>query len=144
MEEKHNMDYDLFRRCLVEFPDSINETWFMFLDDQDRGECILGFIPLLPTPWSQWTNDPNTWEPKPNPKPYWVGTGCDLHNGAGFATADELLQAPVYGGRSIASAWDHICVFNLGGVPLDAWFRYHLPALEVDGYWLLPGKAFGE
>lgn len=137
MEEKHNLDYDLFRKCLTECPDNIDETWFMFLDDQDRGECILGYTPMLPTPWSQWTTDPKSREPKPNPRPYWVGTGCDVHNGADYATANELLHAPIYGGRSIAEAWEQVCVFNLGGVPLDIWFQLHLPAVEIDGYWSL-------
>ena len=135
MEEKHNMDYDLFRRCLSEYPDSIGETCFMFLDDQDRSECIIGYAPMLPSLWNQWTNDPKSREPKPNPRPYWVGTGCDVHNGADFTTAEELLNAPIYGGRSIADAWEQVCVFNIGGVPLDIWFQHHIPATEKDGYW---------
>ena len=45
MELKHNMDYDLFLRCLTECVDRIDETWFLFLKDEDRGECILGYIP---------------------------------------------------------------------------------------------------
>ena len=28
MELKHNMDYDLFLRCLTECADRIDETWF--------------------------------------------------------------------------------------------------------------------
>lgn len=141
MEDKHNMDYELFRRCLAEFPGDIDETEFMFLDDEERDECIIGYIPMIPTPWSQWTNDPATWEPKPNPKPYWAGTGCDAPRDAHFATADELLHAKIYGGRSIADGWEQVTVFNLGGAPLDIWFKHHLPAVETDGYWSLADKG---
>lgn len=73
-------------------------------------------------------------------KPYWIGTGCDVKDGADFLTAEEMLHAKVYGGRSIKEAWDKVCVLNLGMVPLEDWFRncsFAEEVAEVDGIWRL-------
>lgn len=145
MEEvyQHNMDYELFRRCLTDYPAAMNDTWFGFLDDPEYDECILGYNPTRPPRWSEITKDPDSCRPRKVPDPYWVGDGCDVKGGAGFATADELLNAKVYGGRSIAEGWEHVCVYDLGGFyKLETWFKYHsFPETVVceDGVWRFRG-----
>ena len=131
MELKHNMDYDLFLRCLTECADRIDETWFLFLDDVVRGECILGYIPYIMI---------NNRDRKRFDKPYWIGTGCDIKDGAEFLTAEEMLEAKVYGGRSIKEAWENVCVLNLGMIPLDVWFDscpFKNIIVEENGIWKL-------
>ena len=131
MELKHNMDYDLFFRCLTECADRIDETWFLFLDDEERGECILGYIPYIMI---------NNCDKKWFDEPYWIGTGCDIKDGAGFLTAEAMLEAKAYGGRSIKEAWENVCVLDLGTIPLDVWFDscpFKDEVVEDDGYWKL-------
>ena len=137
MELKHNMDYDLFLRCLTECADSIDETEILFLDDEARGDCIMGFVPYIML---------NGREKKRFDRPYWIGTGCDIENGADFPTAEEMLQAKAYGGRSIKDAWDNVCVLHLGMVPLDIWFHscdFAEELIEEDGYWRLARREDG-
>ena len=134
MEEAlfHNMDYDLFYRCLAECADDIDETWFLFLDDEERGECILGYIPYIML---------NNRDKQYFDKPYWIGTGSDYPRGAEFLTAKELLEDKAYGGRSIAEAWEQVCVVGFEGVELDYWFRHicSFPdeVTQVNGVWKL-------
>ena len=131
MELQHNMDYDLFLRCLTECADRIDETEILFLDDEDRGECIMGYIPYIML---------NNRDKRVFENPYWIGTGCDVKDGADFLTAEDMLQAKVYGGRSIKEAWDKVCVLNLGMVPLEDWFTncpFKEEVVEVDGIWRL-------
>lgn len=128
MELKHNMEFDLFLRCLTECADSIDETEILFLDDEARGECIMGYIPYI------MVNNREKWFDEP----YWIGTGCDIKDGAEFLTAEEMLQAKVYGGRSIKDAWEKVCVLHFGWVPLDIWFNacpFKDEVVMEDGYW---------
>ena len=74
-------------------------------------------------------------------RPYWLGTGCDLEGGATFLTAEDMLDAKVYGNRSIKSAWDHVFIISLGPHSLDEWFStccsFGQEVIEEDGYWRL-------
>ena len=112
-EMVHNMEYALFLRCLKECADEMNETEIWFLDDEDRGECILGYIPYISL---------NNRDKKYFDKPYWIGTGCDVKDGMDFLTAEELLEAKVYGGRSIKDAWNQVWVIVLGMTSPEDWF----------------------
>ena len=72
--------------------------------------------------------------------PYWIGTGCDMKDGAGFLTAEAMLEAKAYGGRSIKEAWENVCVLDLGTIPLYVWFEscpFKDEVVEDDGYWKL-------
>lgn len=131
MELRHNMDYDLFLRCLKECADRMDETEILFLDDEERGECIMGYIPYIMI---------NNREKKWFDNPYWIGTGCDVRDGADFLTAEEMLETRVYGGRSIKEAWNNVCVLCLGMIPIEDWFRtcpFVGDVAEVDGVWKL-------
>ena len=127
---RHNMDFDLFYRCLTEAHDTIDETEIIFLDDLERGECIMGYIPYLNLKGKTVYFD----------HPYWVGTGCDIEDGAEFESAKDLLHAEIYGGRSIFQAWEHVSVLNLGMIPLEDWFNTCSFKAEVfieNGIWKL-------
>ena len=80
MELQHNMDYDLFLRCLTECADRIDETEILFLDDEDRGDCIMGCIPYIML---------NNRDKRVFETPYWIGTGCDIKDGAEFLNAED-------------------------------------------------------
>ena len=127
---RHNMDYGLFRRCLTEGCDGVDETEFFILDEPEPVYCILGYLPekLIGGEW------------KRDEQPYWIGHGCDVKDGLEFATAEELLHAKVYGGRSLAEVWDRVYVENLGMVPLDIWFEacpFSDEVYEENGVWKL-------
>ena len=127
---RHNMTFDLFLRCLTEACDSIDETEIIFLDDLERGECIMGYIPYLNLKDKTVYFD----------HPYWVGTGCDIEDGAEFKTAEELLHAEIYGGRSIFQSWEQVSVLNLGMVPLEDWFNacsFEAEVFNENGIWKL-------
>ncbi|MBQ4074788.1 MAG: hypothetical protein IJD39_06270 [Clostridia bacterium] len=129
----HNMEYDLFLRCMKEGKTTIDETEILFLDDLERGDCIMGYLPSI------------IFEGKPLhfDAPFWIGDGCDVQDGMEFYSAEEMLHAPVYGGRSIAQAWDQVCVLNLGMMPLDLWFqscRFRDEVVEEKGVWKLRKK----
>ena len=123
------MTYDYFRNALIRHADKMNETTFYFKNNPtDRVSvlpdiCIIGYIPTMPPMLSQLTTDPATWQPRINPRPYWAGDGCDCDHGADFETADELLNAPIYGGKSIKELWDSVEVLTLGGYDIDVWIR---------------------
>ena len=56
-------------------------------------------------------------------KPYWVGL-CDIKDGCEFYTAEELINAKIYNGKSLFECWDNIRILSLEGVPLDEWIEY--------------------
>lgn len=126
----HNMDFDLFLRCLTEAHDAIDETEFMFLDDMDRDACMLGYIDCGGIDGERRGVDNH----------YWIGNGCDVNDGMEFTSAEALLEAKVYGGRSISEAWDEVCVLHFGYVPLDIWFAacaFSDEVYEENGIWKL-------
>lgn len=136
MNEKlfHNMEFDLFLRCLNEAREAIDETEILFLDDLERGECIMGYIPYI-------TMDGRI---QRFAAPYWIGTGCDIKDGMEFLTAEDLLNAKVYGGRSISQAWDQVCVLHFGYVPLDIWFNacpFRDDIILKNGIWKLSSSG---
>ena len=130
MDFAYNMEYDLFLRCLTECPEKMDETDILFLDDMERGACILGYIPYHKIKDQEIQSD----------RPYWIGTGCDVKDGAEFLDAEELLQAKVYGGKSIKEAWNRVCVLTLGGMPIEWWMQlcpFREEVTEEEGIWRL-------
>ena len=131
----HNMDYDLFLRCLAEEKEGIDETEILFLDDLERGECILGYIREIEI----------NGEIRYFDEPYWIGTGCDVKDGKGFVSAEDLLHAKAYGGRSIHEAWKKVHVLHLGRIPLDYFFEscctFGADVFEENGVWKLRSES---
>ena len=86
-------DFDYFLKILT-IGKHIDETTFYFSDDPDETERYLGFLPQYE-------------------QPYWVGY-CDIPDGAEFYTAEELLNAKIYNGKSIKERWSTVCFITLG------------------------------
>lgn len=59
-------------------------------------------------------------------KPYWIGV-CDVINGCEFSSAEELLKAKVFGGKSMLDRWDEIIFLDVNGITAAMWNkRFHL------------------
>lgn len=86
------MEWSFFFRQL-EVGMSIDETCFYFSDDPTEEEHYLGNLPEYE-------------------KPYWVGY-CDVEGGCEFKTASELVNAPIYNGKSLKSRWDKVVIVSI-------------------------------
>lgn len=82
---------------------NIDETQFYFVDDPKETDRYLGFFPQYDFP-------------------YWVGY-CDIENGTEFKTAEELVNAPIYDGRSLKERWDKVCIVSIEGIALHDWLE---------------------
>ncbi|MBQ2725472.1 MAG: hypothetical protein IJF78_07190 [Clostridia bacterium] len=58
-------------------------------------------------------------------KPYWIG-GFDGAQDARFSSAEELMDAPVFGGKSLRERWDDIMWLSLMSIPTDEWMSLFL------------------
>lgn len=94
------MKWDFFYRqlCAGKW---IDETCFYFRDDKEETERYLGYLPQYE-------------------KPYWIGC-CDIDGGCEFKTAEELVNAPVFDGRSLKERWDSVVICHIEGLGLDDW-----------------------
>ena len=87
------IQWELFWRILTECPGCCDEV-----ECSVNGQyTIFGYLPEI------WQHG------KPvvvlhNDHPYWVGY-CDYPDGADFSTAEEFVNAPLYGGKSIREIW---------------------------------------
>ncbi len=95
-----NFDY-FFRQLKAGL--NIDETRFYFRDDPEEEEHYLGYC-------------------RGYPKPYWIGY-CDIKDGADFWTAEELVNAPIFNGKSLKDKWEYVCICGIEGLPLDDWFE---------------------
>lgn len=98
------LDYDYFFR-LLKNGKYINETCFYFADEPEEEERYLGYI-------------------EGHEQPYWVGL-CDIPDGCSFATAEQLIQAPIYHGRSLKARWDAVRIVEIEALSLDEWLEYY-------------------
>ena len=96
------MEWSFFFRQL-EAGMLIDETCFYFSDDPTEEEHYLGYLPEYE-------------------KPYWAGY-CDIEDGCEFKTADELVNAPIYDGKSLKSRWDKVVIVSIGGLDRDDWMQ---------------------
>ena len=96
------MDWDFFFRQL-EAGMNINETCFYFKDDPDKVEHYLGHI-------------------SSQENPYWVGY-CDIDGGCDFESAAELVNAPIFNGRTLKERWDKVIICEIEGCGLDDWMK---------------------
>jgi hypothetical protein len=86
----NTLDYEYFFRQL-KAGISIDETCFYFVDDPQKEEHYIGFLPQYE-------------------KPYWVGY-CDIPDGCEFHTAEELVNAKIFDGQSLIERWRNSCKF---------------------------------
>lgn len=42
-------------------------------------------------------------------KPYWVGY-CDIENGCEFESANELVDPPIFDGKSLRARWNDVII----------------------------------
>ena len=98
-----SFDYDFFYRQL-EAGKRVNETCFYFADDEWEEEHFLGFMPQYE-------------------KPYWVGY-CDIPNGIAFQTAQELVTARIFQGKSLKERWNSVRIVSMEGLSLKDWLEY--------------------
>lgn len=81
----------------------VDETCFYFSDDPNEREHYLGCLPQYE-------------------KPYWIGY-CDVENGCEFESALELVNAPVFDGRSLEQRRGEMVVISVEGLSYDNWLR---------------------
>jgi len=77
---------------------------FFFKDDPDENEHYLGYL-------SQYK------------KPYWVGY-CDIKDGCEFGNATELVDSPIFDGKSLRERWNNTIICSIEGCCLDDWLMY--------------------
>ena len=92
------MDFELYFRQLKTGL-NVNETCFCF--EGDETEHYIGFL--------------SKYE-----KPYWAGL-CDIKNGCEFNTAEELVNAPIYSGKSLLERWNEGVICTIEGLDLEVW-----------------------
>lgn len=85
---------------------NINDTCFYFSDDPQEIEHFIGYMPEINAQY-----------------PYWAGL-CDVENGCSFSTAKELLEAPIYNGKSIKDRYDQLQFVSISGLSLEDWLLY--------------------
>ncbi len=101
------LEYDFFFKVLTENGSWLDETCFYFADDLDRREHWLGFLPGTEFP------------------PYWAGN-CDIPGGSEYGSAKELMEAPIFDGRSLRERWPQVRLSGMIGISLDSWYEcYH-------------------
>jgi len=96
------LDFNYFFRQLKEGI-NIDETCFYFDDDPTEEEHYLGYV-------------------ADSVNPYWIGY-CDVKDGAEFKTAEELVNAPIFNGKSIKERWKSVRICGIEGLPLDDWME---------------------
>ena len=79
----------------------INETQFYFADDPNEIDRFLGYLPQ-------------------DELPYWVGY-CDIKGGTEFRTAEELINAPIFNGKSLKERWNMVRIVSIEGISLGDW-----------------------
>ncbi|MBR1558615.1 MAG: hypothetical protein IJ646_00090 [Clostridia bacterium] len=103
---------DLFRHDA-----GIDETTFWFTGEAPGEQHYLGCLPEGPHPKT----------------PYWAGY-CDLAEGFDCATAEDLFDAPIFGGRSLKERWHEVNIHEFGYVPIDEYIRWHSDEFPFESY----------
>lgn len=98
--ENSDMEWKIFYYLLA-IEKSIGEMCFIFSDDEKKKEHYLGYT----ADWDE---------------PYWIGY-CDIKDGCGFQTAEELVKAPVFDHRSLQERWKKVQIESIDGLTLEEW-----------------------
>ena len=98
-----SLDYEYFFKQL-QAGVNIDETEFEIIGDSKYDDCYIGYQP-------QFEN------------PYWAGL-CDIKDGCDFKTADDLVNAKIYHGKSIKELWDSIEIISIEGTCVEEWLKY--------------------
>ncbi len=92
------VDFDYFLSELKK-GEIMDETYFYFIDEEDKPEHYIGCLLQYD-------------------KPYWAGL-CDIADGTEFLTAEELVNAKIYRGKSLKERWDDVRIVCMGGIPVE-------------------------
>lgn len=99
---RNTLDWDFFFKQL-DAGLNIDETHFYFIDDPNDDDYMLGYLPQYD-------------------KPYWAGN-CDIPDGAGYYTAEELVNSKIYSGKSLRERWEQVRICGIEGICLDDWLE---------------------
>ena len=94
------LDWDYFFKQL-DAGMNIDETGFYFSDDPMECEHYLGYIQ----------------------DSYWIGY-CDIEDGCDFSSAAELVNAPVFDGKSFQERWDNVVICSIEGIGVEDWLKF--------------------
>ena len=101
MLSANNIPFDYLLTLLRELGEDMDGTAFYFLPERGTGtERTLGCLPA---------------GPHTGGLPYWA-ENCDRAEGLRCETAEQLLDAPVYGGRSLRERWSEVWLYRIGGM----------------------------
>ena len=103
-EETNTLDFEFFLRQL-KTGIHVDESCFYFSDDIDKAEHHIGFLP--------------------QPEQPYLADCCDIPDGIAFQTAEELVDAKIYQGKSLRERWDCVRFINIGGVSFDYWLNHY-------------------
>lgn len=106
------MTFDFFFEQLNNKNTMMDEICFCFKDDETETEHFVGYTPKYKNGIFTIIND----------KPYWAGL-CDIPNGCAFTTAEELVNARIYHGKSLQEVWDDITIFSIAGLDVKDWIE---------------------
>ena len=115
------IQWALFWRILTENPRSCDE-----IEGRIDGEyTIFGYL----REYSECRG--SVWKTVRPEKPFWIGD-CDIPGGVSFLTAEELVNAAVFGGKSMREIWPLMEIDGAAGMPLEVWME-QMPFPEI-GY----------
>lgn len=96
--------YDLFKDKLKK-GDDLYENNFEIIGDDYFDDCWIGY--------SEEFNE------------YWFGLTPDGSNAYDYKTADEILNAPVFNGKSMHELWNKVKFYSINGLGAKDWFLYN-------------------
>lgn len=102
--KEFKFSYDLFRKKLI-IADNIYENNFEVLGTEKYEDCWIGY--------------------SSNDNRYWLGLTEDGKNAYDYSSADEMLNAPVFDGKSMHELWDKVVFWSINGLSADDWFVHN-------------------
>lgn len=81
----------------------IGEMCFIFSDDEKKTEHYLGYT----ADWDE---------------PYWIGY-CDIKDGCGFQTVEELVRASVFDHKNLQERWNKVQIESIDGLTPEEWIQ---------------------
>ncbi|MBQ8512312.1 MAG: hypothetical protein IJ497_06835 [Clostridia bacterium] len=112
-KQENPFTVEQFLRVFTEQPQLLHESGFRFASDPISPKQT-GYVRERMIGWMDGQE-----------KPYWIG-GCDIPNGTEFFTAEELLDAPVFAGKSMRERWDEVIWLELIGLDPVEWMRMYV------------------
>lgn len=101
--KKFKLSYNLLREKLL-IGDNTYEINFEILNSDKYNDCWIGY------------------SPKDNE--YWFGLTEDGNKAYNYYSTDEILNAPVFDGKSMHELWDRVEFWSINGLSAEDWFIY--------------------